>query len=199
MAPSYPSLVGDPCQVAVPVLDRRRHLTEHDRLCGEPSFFIYKGPPPKRASERRTTLLMCPDHAKAMAQDCFAWTIHDSDTNRARPITIERLDMIVHRFHCKACGAFTKVVWDTDAPQSNPGDLSWCPRCGARSNSMLDPEADYWDVMSMSFDGMAVELLRMLYSEWDRIRYPRFRDYVQAEIDSFDTTGDFIDATTEEG
>lgn len=193
------NLVGLPCQVVVPERDRRGRPLEDDRLCGEPSYFKYTGLIPKKGTrkslDQRCTLLMCPDHAKSAAQDFLAWTVHSSDTH-IRPVTIERLDMVVHRFHCKSCNSFTNVVWDTNAPSFNPGQLQYCPRCGAHTYAMIDPEADYWDVMSRGFDNMPVLLLQMLYSEWDRIKYRRFRDYVQAEITNFDMTGAMMaDAT----
>lgn len=188
--------VGDPCQAVVPMRDRRGRPTEDDQLCGEPAWFMYTGLVPRKGTRKslsqRCQLVLCPDHAKAAAQDFLAWTVHASDPNHIRPVTIERLDMVVHRFHCHTCNAFTNVVWDTNAPSFNAGALQYCPRCGAHTYAMIDPEKDYWDVMSIAFDNMPVLLLQMLYTEWDRIKYRRFRDYVEAEINTFDLTGDLM-------
>lgn len=200
MARNDESLVGQPCQAVVPVLDRRGRPTELDRLCGEPSWFRYRGPPPSdpRRGKGRTELLMCLEHVKAIGDEIFAWTTKDTDTQRARPIDLERLDMTVFRMHCKACLAFTRVLWDTAAPVGpNPGEMQFCPRCGAKAYYQLNHEADYWEVLSGILDNMPVLLVQMLYSSWDRGRYHKFVDYVAAEVANFDETGGLLDDDAE--
>lgn len=128
---------------------------------------------------------MCPDHAKALAHD-FAWHIKDGK------VSIERLDEVKFRFHCKNCLAGTIVQWDAKALGTNPGEFGYCPRCGAKCNGTIDPEQDYYELLSEAFGGMPVELVKMLYQEWDRRAFPKFRDYVKAEIDHFDVEGDLM-------
>lgn len=174
---AYPMLVGEACEVVVGPDGRQRY-------CREPSMFRYVGnvPPDMRPSEIKRRglpciILMCPDHAMRMAHD-VSWHVKDGKC------WLVRLDMVIFRMHCSTCGAFTKLAWDTDAPSLNPGHFGFCPRCGANTNATLDPEADYWDLMSAAFNNMPIQLLQLLYHEWNRVKYSRFRDYVEAAIAS---------------
>lgn len=126
----------------------------------------------------------------------FGWQIKD------RVARLERLDVQPFRITCHACNAATKVMWDTDAPAMNPGQIQFCPRCGAREVALIDPEADYWDILSEAFgttlpDGTVVpfpkQLLVMLYNEWPRSdrRYHAFRAYVADQMAQYDTQGTF--------
>lgn len=185
MSAPYAKLVGEPCESL-------RRNGAANKACGQPSKFLYRGIDPRALkltvaqSKRyiRATLLMCPDCAKALAE-AFAWQIKDGH------VRLERLDVNKFRLHCTHCGVFVHVMWDTDAPQSYPGAFAWCPRCGANATYRLDPEADYWDVLSESLENMPVELVKLLYVEWDRGRYQNFFTYVKAQIAQFDTTNTF--------
>lgn len=183
MANPYARLVGSPCESV-------RRLG--DRACGDPAAFLYRGIDPlvlgltvaQRKKYIRTVLVLCPDCAMSLAH-AFAWQIKDGK------VRLERLDVVKFRLHCSNCLAFVHVEWDTDAPQGNPGELIWCPKCGVKAAYRLDPEQDYWDVLSKSLDNMPILLVQMLYAEWDRTKYRRFVDYVRLQIEQSDATGTF--------
>lgn len=202
----WASYVGDPCQSARP---HGRGPTSpgldpgQRPLCGLPSSFVWLGVDPRvlhltakqRKAYKPTTLIICADCAMELAHD-FAWQIKD------RVARLERLDVQPLRIACAKCHAATKISWDADAPQLNPGMIQFCPRCGAQQVALIDPEADYWDILTETFGttlptGEFVPfpkpLLLMLYGEWPRNdrRYRAFRDYVADQMKQFDDTGDF--------
>lgn len=201
---------GTPCQSARP---HGRGPTspgvDGKVLCGLPSSFVWLGVDPlvlhlsakQLKKYKPTTLIICADCAMQLAHD-FAWQIRD------RAARLERLDVQPLRITCHRCKAATKIMWDDTAPPMNPGMIQFCPRCGAQQIALIDPEADYWDILTESFgskvDGTMVpfprQLLQMLYSEWnmhDR-RYPAFKDYVADQMKQFDNTGEFEAATNAE-
>lgn len=166
-------------------------VLEGPSLCGDTAPFMYTGGIPEGMSQKEIErkslphrLFMCVDHATAIRAD-LAWPMRDGDCSLTRS---DR--MIIHRFHCTTCHAFTKVIWDTDAPGMNPGQLQFCPRCGAATNAHMDADEDYWDVLAAAFDNMPVDLVKMLYQEWDRTKYQRFGSYVHAAMQEFDSTGE---------
>jgi hypothetical protein len=134
----------------------------------------------------RSNLLLCGDCAMELCHE-FAWHIRDG---KAR---LERLDVQPLRITCRQCHAATKISWDESAPPMNPGMIQYCPRCGANQVAIIDPEADYWDIMERAFAPMPLMLLKMLYEEWPRNdrRYRRFRDYVEDQIKQFESTQTF--------
>jgi len=178
-------------------------------LCGLPSHFIWLGIDPlvlklsaaKLKKYKPSTLLLCADCAMELAH-AFAWQIRDGK------VRLERLDVVFLRISCQACHACTKITWDhgQDGPSTHPGPIQYCPRCGHNQIALIDPEADYWDILVESFgtrdsDGTLVpfpkQLLQMLYSEWPRHdrRYQRFADYVADQMKQFDESGEFEAAT----
>src|SRR5258708_6872916 len=165
----YARLIGEPCESV-------RRLG--NRACGEPSRFLYRGIEPRvlnltavaRKKYIRTVLLMCVDCAKSIAED-FAWQIKDGH------VRLESLDMVKHRMFCRTCHISVQLIWPDGDPQGNPGTFEFCPRCGASTSiPIVDPEADYFDLVAESFPGMPLQLVKMLYAEWPRSsRWPRFR------------------------
>lgn len=180
----YAALLNSPCESV-------RRLG--DAACGRRSKFLFRGIDPSAlaltAAERkkyiRTVLLMCEDCAKALIDD-FAWQIQDGK------VKIERLEMVKHRLHCRECSTTIALVWPEDAPVTNPGEFAFCPRCGAKALFHINPNEDYWEIISETFENMPVELVKLLYVEWPRSdrRFPRFADYVRHSIEEFDATGE---------
>jgi hypothetical protein len=93
-----------------------------------------------------------------------------------------------YRLYCKSCFAHTVVYWDPYINQPTVvGSFHFCPSCGERSTASYDPDKDYWETMSESFNGAPVQLLMMLYDEWPRNRYARFRDFYEHELAAYDS------------
>lgn len=187
-----PQLVGEPCEVKVGIADGPRGI--HN--CGDPARFIYYGLDPAiwaatKSEQKRMlargnpcTMLMCADHAKRLIDE-WSWHIKDGK------VRIERLDFIVYRSFCTSCLTFTRIQLDLSSP-TKPTEFApeFCPACGAKQPIRVMPEQDYWDIISEHFNGMPVELVKMLYTDWPRKRYRTFTEFVESQIAEFDSTGE---------
>lgn len=61
------------------------------------------------------------------------------------------------------------------------GALKYCPVCGTKlgMGAMQDDEDNYWEILGSSY-GVDPQILKELYSIWDRKEHHRFKDFVSA-------------------
>lgn len=143
-------------------------------MCTQPASFKYTGlTPDKRAKiQVRMECLLCIDHSRDILWD-MGWHIQD------REIKLERLDKQKLTTKCIDCYTTSRVeIVGVRTIDARPG---YCPNCSMPSTFINDPESDYWEILAESFDGMKLELLKMLHDEWlatgSQFRY--FRKYVE--------------------
>lgn len=61
--------------------------------------------------------------------------------------------------------------------QRTPGAFRFCPTCGSPALAHTDTEETYWEALARSYS-LPVDLIRMLYDEWDTREFHRFADFV---------------------
>ena len=158
------------CEVAI--------LTESKVFCEEEAQFIYRGVPHKvNKREYRFFFSLCIDHTKRLADDTI-WQRQRGE------VSIYHMSMNKLTINCKRCGSIHRL--QRLGPVTTVGTSEYCPMCGEKSLGYSDFDRDYWELMSEAFDGMDQNLLQMLYTEWPRNKYTRFRDYVKAALEDFD-------------
>lgn len=165
--------------------------TELAPMCDRPAVWQYIGIAPLEPDKAQyewqtiqTKLALCLEHGRVL------WLAVGGYATKKRPeerVTLERLGEPVIYFHCTEC--LTVVKYELrrqgDMPLVTRGAPSYCPQCGAQgSPAMLDPERDYWEILSEAFQNMDLRLLKLFYEQWlnDPKSPPRFRDYVDSEL-----------------
>lgn len=141
-------------------------------LCGYPALFKYTP-----VTWTLPPIILCSDCAYAILHD-HGWQIKDG---KAR---LEPLDMVRFRAYCPECIIHVTMSWTPGAPSGNPGQFTFCPRCGKKVGYFIDADKDYWEILTESLGTPEIpyplELAQMLYQEWDRTKYSRFFDFVRA-------------------
>ena len=101
-------------------------------------------------------------------------------TFNAKKATLTCLIMNKLSLHCENCLAFFRIErisphTNTYVPQNH-----FCPHCGHKSVASLDPERDYWEIISTSLN-LPVDLTHTLYDAWlYDPTHSKFVDFVAA-------------------
>lgn len=62
--------------------------------------------------------------------------------------------------------------------QRSIGPFRFCPVCGAPAHAHHDTEESYWEMLARSFK-LPIDLVKMLYEEWDPNEHANFRTFVE--------------------